>query len=83
MFKLVISPQAQKELKAISKIHQKVIRLALIDLKEDPLAGKPLARDLLGKFSYRVGLYRIIYRVSFKDKIVYILTAGHRSKVYN
>lgn len=83
MFELIISPQAKKELKTISRNHQKAIRQTLIDLREDPLLGKPLARELTGRFSYRVGLFRIVYKVNFKDKIIFILTAGHREYVYN
>lgn len=82
MYKLTISPQARKELKKVKKNYQISIRLILREIKEDPTTGKPLTRDFTGKFSYRVGVYRIIYRVNKKDKIIYILSAGHRSTVY-
>lgn len=82
MFKLVISPQAQKELKRISKEHQRAIRIALSDLKQDPFVGKSLTRELTGKFSYRVSVYRIIYKISKQDRVVSILTTGHRSTIY-
>lgn len=54
-----------------------------MELKDDPLVGKPLTRELTGKFSLRVGTYRVIYKINRQDKIIYILTAGHRSTVYN
>lgn len=82
MFRLVISPQAQKQLKAIKQSHNLAVKLALIDIKENPNLGKSLARELAGKFSYRVGIYRIIYKVNENDKVIYILTAGHRSNIY-
>ncbi len=82
MYRLIISPQARKELKRIKKAHQLAINLVLQDIKETPSVGKPLTRELTGKFSYRVGVYRIIYKVSKTDKVVYILTAGHRATVY-
>lgn len=82
MYKLIISPQAQQELKRIKKTHQIAINLVFQDIKETPLIGKPLTRELTGKFSYRVGVYRIIYKLNKKDKLVYILTAGHRATVY-
>lgn len=82
MYKVVVSPRAQKELKKISYKHQTAIYQTLLDLKEDPLVGKPLTKELTGRLSYRIGVYRIIYKVNFKDKIVLILTAGHRSIVY-
>ncbi len=82
MYKLRISSKAEKEIKKISYPHQKAIILALTDIKEDPFLGKPLTRELTGRFSFRVGVYRIIYKVNKKDKEIDILTAGHRATVY-
>ncbi len=41
MYRLIISPQAQKELKKIKKEFEIPIKLAIEELKEDPLLGKP------------------------------------------
>lgn len=83
MFRLKITPQAKSQLKQIYKEHQKLaISIAFEEIKDDPYLGKPLSRKLEGKFSYKVGTYRIIYKINKKDKIVYILTAGHRSTIY-
>lgn len=83
MYRLVISPKAQKELKKLKKTDELPVKLALEEVREDPLLGKPLEKDLTGRFSCRFGSYRIIYRINFRDKIVEILSAGHRSVVYN
>ncbi len=82
MYKLIISARTKKELKQISKSHQEAIITALEEIKEDPLIGKPLTRELTGRFSFKVGVFRIIYRVKGKDKTVQVITAGHRLKVY-
>ena len=82
MYKLRISSRAESEIKKISHPHQKAIILALTEIKEEPFLGKPLTRELTGKFSFRVGVYRIIYKVNKKDKVIDILTAGHRATVY-
>lgn len=82
MYKLRISSKAEKEIKKISQPHQRAIILALTDIKEDPLSGKPLTRELTRRFSYRVGVYRIVYKVNKKDKIIEVLTAGHKATVY-
>ena len=82
MYKLHIASRAVKELRKISRIHQEAIISVFKELREDPFIGKPLTRELSGKFSYKVGVYRIIYKVNNQDKIVQILTAGHRSTVY-
>lgn len=82
MYKLHIFPKAQRELKKISIRHQKSILEVFEDLQEDPFMGKSLSRELTGKFSYRIGVYRIIYGVKKKDKAVEIYNAGHRATVY-
>lgn len=83
MYKIKLTAKAKRELKKISQTDK--LRLAEIieDLKEDPLIGKPLSRQFVHRFSYRVGVYRVIYKINRADKLVEILSAGHRSKVYN
>jgi len=82
MYKLKLTPKAKKELKIISKLHNQAISSVLEELKESPFSGKPLTRELTGRFSYRVGVYRIIYTVNKRDKAVTVLTVGHRATVY-
>jgi addiction module RelE/StbE family toxin len=82
MYKIIIAPRAQRELKAIAKRHRKALAEAIESLKEDPFQGKPLTRDLTKRYSYKVGVYRIIYKINSKDRRVDIITAGHRATVY-
>lgn len=83
MYKLRITDRAEKELKKISLSHQEAILAAFEVLRDDPYLGKPLTRELTGRYSYRMGIYRIIYTINEQDKIVSILTAGHRATVYS
>ena len=83
MYKLRISSQAETEIRKIPRAHQEAILEAMLELKENPLIGKPLTRELTGRFSLRVGVYRIIYKVRKKEKTVEIITAGHRAKIYD
>lgn len=83
MFKVKVAPRAKKELKEIKIQYKFAISVIINDLKEDPYIGKPLNRNLIGKYSYRVGVYRIIYRINLKENLVEIISAGHRSVVYN
>jgi mRNA interferase RelE/StbE len=83
MYKLKITAKAKKELKDLKKIHREALMDALDEIKENPFIGKPLTRDLSNQFSIKVGIYRIIYKTNMNDYIITILTAGHRSTVYN
>lgn len=82
MYRVFVSPEAKKRVKTLAKLYRKGIAGSIESLKEDPFLGKPLARELTGKYSYKVGVYRIIYKINKKDKIVNILDAGHRANIY-
>lgn len=83
MLRLKLTSKAKKELKNISYRHRIALANIFDEIKDDPEMGKPLTRELTGKYSYKVGVYRIIYKVNKKDKLITVLTAGHRGKVYN
>ncbi|MCI0333388.1 MAG: type II toxin-antitoxin system RelE/ParE family toxin [Planctomycetes bacterium] len=54
-------------------------------LKVDPRGAgnvKRLAGKLKGHFRYRVGDYRIIYRIDERQPMVFVLKIAHRSKAY-
>lgn len=81
---LIISAKANKKLKEIAKEHKQAVVYALQDIKDYPsLVGKSLGRDLKGRFSYRMGIYRIIYQIHEKDKTILVISAGHRGVIYN
>lgn len=78
----MLTAKARRELKTLSKFHKESIISFFEELKEDPFIGKPLTRNLIRRFSIRVGVYRIIYKINREDKIVTIISSGHRSIVY-
>ncbi len=82
MYRLKLTQRAKKELKSLPKRYQEAVASTLDELKEDPLIGKPLTKELTGKFTFRVGIYRIIYKINQKDKIISVFSAGHRAVVY-
>lgn len=59
-------------------------RLAKVldDLEVNPFQGKPLKGLLKGRYSYRVGSYRIIYRIERHALLVYVIDIGHRRDIY-
>lgn len=82
MYELRIYKHARREIKKMPRRYQNALLDGLNEIRENPFSGKPLVRKLVGKYSYRIGIYRIIYKVNKKDKIISVLTAGHRSGVY-
>ena len=75
MYKVRLTGQAKRELKNISKLHLQALSSIFEELKDDPFLGKSLTRELTGGFSLRMGVYRVIYKVSKKDKIIVVLAA--------
>ncbi len=55
---------------------------ALDDLERDPFQGKRLKGKLAGRYSYRIGSYRIIYLVKRRKLIVLVIDIGHRRDIY-
>ncbi len=51
-------------------------------LSQDPFQGKPLQGPYRGLSSYRIGDYRIVYRILKHDRTVVIYRLGHRREVY-
>lgn len=83
MYRLIISPQAEKELKKIRNVSHEAVKLALEEIREDPDLGKPLSRELTGRLVYKAGGYRIVYKINRQDKVVNVISAGHRAVAYN
>ncbi len=83
MFDLLISKKASTRLKKLPRDHQKALILVFEEICDEPLLGKPLTDELSGQFSFRIGTYRIVYKVNQKDNKVLVLRVGHRGKVYN
>lgn len=85
MYKIVLLPEAKKFYKRIFIQNRELferIDKALEFLKSNPFLGKPLKDKLKGKYSLRVGLYRIIYSIEKKTLIIYILDINHRREIY-
>ena len=82
MYKIKFTAQAKKEFKNISIRYKQVLTPILEEMKDSPFISKPLTREFTGKFSHKIGVYRIIYKVNKNDKIISVLTVGHRGRVY-
>jgi len=85
LYKVILTNTAKKEYKYLYKTNESIftrVRNALISLSKDPTQGKPLKLSLKGKWSFRVGVYRIIYTIEKKILTVYVLDIGHRREIY-
>ena len=73
MYEVILSKTAINQIKKLPTRYKKSALEALKDLKENPLLGKALVRELKGRFSFRFGPYRIIYKINKKEKRIEVL----------
>ncbi|MDB4349680.1 type II toxin-antitoxin system RelE/ParE family toxin [Omnitrophica bacterium] len=81
-YKLLYHPAVLKDLRKVPSDAKSRIREAIeTRLLEDPVSrGKPLRQSLKGHRKFRVGDWRVIYRID--RSTIIILKIGHRREVY-
>lgn len=77
-----ITRKASKELNKIPNAFARKISKELLNLGINPFTAK--SRKLTGEENYRIriGVYRAIYTVDKKKKVIKILRIRHRKDVY-
>lgn len=79
---------ARPAARAISEQLPEAIAAAVVEfltgdlLREPRRVGKPLQRELAGRWAARRGSYRILYTIDDHAGTVTVLTAEHRRDVY-
>ena len=85
-WQIEVTDTAKKQMAKLDHQVQKDILLYLrekIGTDENPRRyGAPLRRELIGRWKYRVGSYRLICDIQDEKITVLVLMAGHRSKIY-
>ena len=82
MWTVKLSRQAASFLKNVGGKHREQLEHGLDELSQVPHTGKALKGELNGYWSFRVGVYRIIYAIRNKEVVVEVLRIHHRKEVY-
>lgn len=80
-YQLRIADRAAVLLRTLHPDIKRKLKAALQTIVIDPYAGKALADELSGLHSYRVGRFRIIYRL-MQRKQVEVIVIGPRERIY-
>ena len=81
VFKVLLHPNAAKELRKLDQVNQVRMKKAIGELAADPWkAGKPLRPS--DYWGIRSGDYRAIYEIEPDQNQVIVLFVGHRKKIY-
>jgi len=84
-FRLQIARPAAR---AIASVLPEAVAAAVIEfitgdlLREPRRVGKPLQRELEGRWAARRGSYRVLYAIDEQGGVVIVLAAEHRRDVY-
>ena len=81
MARVFLSRTARDALAALDFLRADAVLDALSELERDPGAGYELRGRLAGLWSYRVGVYRIIYELR-DTKTVRVVAIRHRGQAY-
>lgn len=73
---------AVKYLRKLHPENKKLIRASLLELAKNPYSGKELQEELAVFWSSKPKRFRIIYRISDEEKVIYVFWVGHRKEVY-
>ena len=82
MYVVLLKSKAQKQLEKLHRKDQERVGQEIDRIATNPFEGKKLDGEHLGKFSWRVWPYRIVYIIEKHAVTVTIIAIGHRKDVY-
>ena len=85
MYEVVLSPEATDFYTSADRPLAARLARCFTRLERDPLGGnnvKRLAGDLAGYLRYRVGDWRVVYRVDRPTNRIHVVAIAHRREVY-
>ncbi|MBM4388758.1 MAG: type II toxin-antitoxin system RelE/ParE family toxin [Deltaproteobacteria bacterium] len=81
-YSVEIVPKAEKEFRKRAAAIKARVREKILSLEENPrISGSKKLRET-EFYRIRVGDYRAIYSIFDKEKVIKILSIGHRKEVY-
>ena len=81
-YKLKVSDDVAELIRNMHPHLKKKVKASLQAILSDPYSGKALKAELSDLRSFRVGRFRVIYRISDK-KLIEIIAIGPRERIYD
>jgi mRNA interferase RelE/StbE len=85
MFEVILSPEAQAFFASADQPLARKLARCFAQLQHEPRRHnniKRLSGQLAGRLRYRIGDWRVIYRIDDPARRVNVLVIAHRSEVY-
>ncbi|MBX7147592.1 type II toxin-antitoxin system RelE/ParE family toxin [bacterium] len=80
--KLRVPDPVRQQIKKLHPALKQKMRNGLDVLLKEPHLGKPLKDEFSGLLSFRMGKYRIIYKLADANKTLEIIALGPRRTIY-
>jgi mRNA interferase RelE/StbE len=81
MYRLVVPKDVQELISTMHPSLKKKVNASLKIILSDPHSGKALVEELSGLRSFRIGSFRIIYRIKAPEQIE-LVAMGPRERIY-
>jgi mRNA interferase RelE/StbE len=81
-FGMKFTPETSRILSRFHPENKKLIKQALMELRENPYAGSDLQEELYGFKSFKLKRFRVLYNINEEENIILIFHIGHRKDVY-
>lgn len=81
--RILYTEEAARRIGKLDKKVKERVGKAIKKLSAQPELGKRLTGLLSDRWSYRVGDWRILYKVKKSEVLILILTVGRRREVYD
>ncbi len=81
-YRILYTQEAAHRIGKLDRVVKERVGKSILRLSEHPELGKRLTGLLSDRWSYRVGDWRILYKIRKLEVLILILTVGHRSNVY-
>ena len=86
MFEVVLSPEAQQFFASVQRPLASKLARCFAQLEREPRRHSSIRRlsgDFAGLLRYRVGDWRVIYRIIDATRQVHVLIIAHRRDIYD
>lgn len=81
-FRPAVAPEVAEVIRHLAPGVKRSIRSGIHAIGANPAAGEPLQGELHGLLKFRVGRFRIVYRIDRAKGIVRIVAGGRRRSIY-
>jgi mRNA interferase RelE/StbE len=81
-FKLKVADDVAGLVRGLHPVLKARVKKSLGIILDDPTVGKALRDELRGLRSFRVGRFRIVYRVAESEKRIDVVAVGPRKNIY-